>query len=99
MSNEVTILEEMILRSLQHKADDFDLEYRPAIPPFHEIQEKLDTPEGQSLADFMGHMWEAVDEWVFDNFPTFRYDDRDPIDRYGTPEHEAWLIEMERQEG
>jgi hypothetical protein len=26
-------------------------------------------------------------------------DNRDPIDRYGTPEHEAWLIEMERQEG
>lgn len=25
--------------------------------------------------------------------------ERDPIDRYGTPEHEAWLIEMERQEG
>lgn len=24
---------------------------------------------------------------------------RDPIEVYGTPEHEAWLIEMERQEG
>jgi hypothetical protein len=23
----------------------------------------------------------------------------DPIDHYGTPEHEAWLVEMERQEG
>lgn len=23
----------------------------------------------------------------------------DPYSRYGTPEHEAWLIEMERQEG
>jgi hypothetical protein len=25
-------------------------------------------------------------------------DDREPIDRYGTPEHEAWLIERERME-
>lgn len=25
-------------------------------------------------------------------------DDRDPIERYGTPEHEAWLVEMERME-
>lgn len=24
---------------------------------------------------------------------------RDPIEVYGTPEHEAWLIEMERREG
>ena len=24
---------------------------------------------------------------------------RDPIETYGTPEHEAWLVEMERQEG
>lgn len=26
-------------------------------------------------------------------------EERDPIERYGTPEHEAWLLEMERQEG
>lgn len=26
-------------------------------------------------------------------------EDRDPIEVYGTAEHEAWLIEMERQEG
>ena len=25
-------------------------------------------------------------------------DDRDPIDRYGTPEHEAWLIEQEEDD-
>lgn len=25
--------------------------------------------------------------------------ERDPYDVYGTPEHEAWLIEMERIEG
>lgn len=99
MSEDQSVLEIMVVRTLQHKADDFEQEARPPLPSFHEIQEKLDSPEGQSLADFMGHVWEAVDEWCFDNFPQFNYDDRDPIDRYGTPEHEAWLIEMERQEG
>jgi hypothetical protein len=24
---------------------------------------------------------------------------RDPVEVYGTPEHEAWLMEMEAQEG
>lgn len=35
---------------------------------------------------------------VADVIETFHLDDfvREPIDRYGTPEHEAWLIEMER---
>lgn len=27
------------------------------------------------------------------------WEERDPIEIYGTPEHEAWLIEMEMQEG
>jgi hypothetical protein len=28
-----------------------------------------------------------------------RFFPRDPIEVYGTPEHEAWLLEMERREG
>jgi hypothetical protein len=72
---DASILEIMVLRSLQHKAEDFEQADRPPLPSFHEIETKLNTPSGDSLGEFMGHMWEAVDEWVYDNFPQFRYEE------------------------
>ena len=43
---------------------------------------------GGKPTDIIEHNYEADPEWP----------ERDPIEVYGTIEHEAWLIEMERQE-
>jgi hypothetical protein len=75
---DATILEIMVVRSLQNKALDFDppwTRHSPEIPSIEEIREKLDAPSGENLGEFAGHLWEAVDEWVYDNFPQFRYEE------------------------
>lgn len=46
------------------------------------------VPEQRGMAD---HIAKVIEE--------AEIDDRDPSERYGSPEHEAWLIEMEAQEG
>jgi hypothetical protein len=72
---DASILEIMVLRSLEHKAGDFEEQDRPRIPSGREVQEKLDEPSGESLGEFAGHLWDAVDEWVYDNFPQFHKED------------------------
>lgn len=49
-------------------------------------------------------VWTTCSEHVMTPCPepnSHRFDPyyRDPSEQYGTPEHEAWLIEMEQQEG
>lgn len=44
------------------------------------------------------HIEETVGRMAADEFD-YEHSERDPIEVYGTPEHEAWLIEMEQREG
>jgi hypothetical protein len=89
----------MVATTLWQRIEDYELDL--PIPSQQEISDAIDGANaGTSLGEYIGAAWDAASEIVYDMFPQFREeDDRDPIDRYGTPEHEAWLIEMERQEG
>lgn len=52
-----------------------------------------DDPESWAVCDD-AECQTSHNEWV-----ASRVLRRDPVEVYGTPEHEAWLIEMEQREG
>lgn len=62
------------------------------ITAVHAVSAAAAKEHAETLADNgeynLGEVAEAIDAWR-----------RDPMEIYGTPEHEAWLMEMERREG